>query len=153
MADAGGLPTAEHPAPDGRYPKAYDLPRWRWILRRKDVLVVPVDQCEYGLGPADGGPADRYRKRSWLVTCVRQLQDVARRCSQQHTHVELKGTDAVKKHKRTADAGRYPQRLLQAITQAMIQEALQLGAVMPKRGGELSQSRSSTEPGGGEPPP
>eukprot|EP00959_Pyramimonas_sp_CCMP1952_P199506 4172899-Pyramimonas_sp.AAC.1 len=38
IADAGTLPTAEHPAPDGRYPKAYDLDRWRQILRRKDVL-------------------------------------------------------------------------------------------------------------------
>eukprot|EP00959_Pyramimonas_sp_CCMP1952_P002790 57496-Pyramimonas_sp.AAC.1 len=54
IANAGALPTAEHPAPDGRHPKVYDLDRWRNILRRKGVLVVPVDQCEYGLGPQDG---------------------------------------------------------------------------------------------------
>ena len=107
IADAGSLPTAEHPAPDGRYPKAYDLGIWRKILRRRDVLVVPVDQCEYGLSPADAsGPEERYRKRSWLVTCVRRLQEVARRCSGAHTHVELKGTDAVTGQKRTSDAGR-----------------------------------------------
>eukprot|EP00959_Pyramimonas_sp_CCMP1952_P237843 4969896-Pyramimonas_sp.AAC.1 len=91
IADAGALPTSEHPAPDGRYPKAYDLDRWRQILRRKDVLAVPVDQCEYGLWPRDGvGGYERYRKRSWLVTCVRHLQEVARRCTRQHAHVELK---------------------------------------------------------------
>eukprot|EP00959_Pyramimonas_sp_CCMP1952_P318462 6663696-Pyramimonas_sp.AAC.1 len=58
IADAGALPTAGHPAPNGRYSKAYDLDRWRQILRRKDVLVAPVDQCEYGLGPQDGVGGD-----------------------------------------------------------------------------------------------
>ena len=46
VADGGGLPTGEHPAPDGRCPKACDLPVWRNILKRKDVPAVPVDLCE-----------------------------------------------------------------------------------------------------------
>eukprot|EP00959_Pyramimonas_sp_CCMP1952_P129610 2710315-Pyramimonas_sp.AAC.1 len=62
IANAGALPTAEHPAPGGPCPEACDLDRWRNILRRKGVLVEPVGQCECGLGPQDGGDdAQRYR--------------------------------------------------------------------------------------------
>ena len=61
-ADSGSVVTAENPTPDGRYPSAWELPCGQKVLARADVLVVPLDQCEYGLGPVDQ-PAGCYRRQ------------------------------------------------------------------------------------------
>ena len=134
IAAQGCLPTAEHPAPDNRYPKAFDLTAWKRVFKQKGVIIVPVDMCEYGLAPTDQ-PEARYRKRTWLVTMVQGLQEVSRRCQGGHEHAEIKGVDAITKLKHTEAAGRYAPELLKAITQAMVKEALELGAHLCRKGG------------------
>eukprot|EP00969_Alexandrium_andersonii_P010355 451680-Alexandrium_andersonii.AAC.1 len=50
VADAGDIPIAENPAPDALYPSAWAMPCWQRLLKRKDVVIVPLEQCEYGQG-------------------------------------------------------------------------------------------------------
>ena len=153
IATRGGLPTAEHPAPDNRYPKAFDLKAWKRIFKLKGVIIVPVDMCEYGLAPSDQ-PETRYRKRTWLVTMVQGLQEISRRCQGGHVHAEIKGVDTITGRKHTEAAGKYAPALLKAITQAMVKEALELGAHLCKKGGgqarpppSVSSGEERTEPG------
>ena len=106
VGDHCSLPTAGNPAPDGRYPAAYELKCWRWVLARPDVLLAPLGTCP--CGPPAGtateeaqGEVSRaaqalsfYRKRTWLATCVRELIQAAAHCSgagQEHQHATLAG--------------------------------------------------------------
>ena len=52
-ADHGSVPVAENTAPDGVYPKAWDLPSWKRVLARPDVVIIPTDMCEHYLQPLD----------------------------------------------------------------------------------------------------
>ena len=49
--DSGLFAWVENPAPDGLYPSMWDLPEWRRILKRRDVIIIPFDLCEHGHGP------------------------------------------------------------------------------------------------------
>ena len=58
----------EHPAPDGRYPKIWDRPRYQALKKRTGAQVIALAQCEWGLGPPDE-PEKRYQKNTfWLVS-------------------------------------------------------------------------------------
>ena len=142
IATRGGLPTAEHPAPDNRYPKAFDLKAWKRIFKLKGVIIVPVDMCEYGLAPSDQ-PETRYRKRTWLVTMVQGLQEISRRCQGGHVHAEIKGVDTITGRKHTEAAGRYAPALRRASTRGGGKGGLGRGAHWCKRGGG---GRSTTPP-------
>ncbi|CAE7205713.1 unnamed protein product [Symbiodinium sp. CCMP2592] len=45
----GAFPIAESSGKSGRYPKMWDLPWWREILRRPDVQFVEFPMCAFGL--------------------------------------------------------------------------------------------------------
>ena len=117
-ADAGAVPVAENTAPDGRYPSAWETPRWQRVLRRDDVIVVPVDQCMFGHGPPDDLEA-RYRKRTWLVTVEPELRHLAQKCDGQHRHVPLAGRREGAARTRCAEAGAYPNDLCQAVAEIL----------------------------------
>ena len=48
LLSVGKFPMVLSTAPDGSYPKVWDLPAWQTVLRRSDVEVTPLDQCAHG---------------------------------------------------------------------------------------------------------
>ena len=53
-------------APDGRYPKIWDLPCVQQMRKSTGAQVVPMCMCEWGLGPIDNA-ATRYKKATWWL--------------------------------------------------------------------------------------
>ena len=102
----------KNPAPSGRYPKIWDLPRWKALLKNPRVQKIPWACCAWNLHPSDGEPGDFYQKRSWGVcTRVEGLEArLGRACpgrSDAHRHVPLSGSAEGAKITRCQEAGQY----------------------------------------------
>ena len=56
----------------------------------------------------------RWRKRTWLVTCIKELVTAACKCTNTHEHQPLMGSMTARgmTHKVTAEAGHYPIQLV-----------------------------------------
>jgi hypothetical protein len=127
---------AENTAPDGRYPKEWDLPAWRKILRSRDVHVVPLEMCQYDLRPESGHGF--HRKRTWLVTNAPGLQALMRKCPNTHTHVPMEGRAPGAAQPRTAAAGQYTHAFARAAAESLATTAAHCNA---RLGGVALKSR------------
>jgi hypothetical protein len=123
---SGSVVVAENTAPDGRYPKAWDLPAWRKILRSRDVHVVPLEMCQYDLRPESGHGF--HRKRTWLVTNAPGLQALMRKCPNTHTHVPMEGRAPGAAQPRTAAAGQYTHAFARAAAEVLATTAAHCNA-------------------------
>ena len=56
----------ESSAPDGRYPKIWDLPSIQKLRDTTGAKVVAMSMCEWGLCPVDDAEA-KYRKETWWL--------------------------------------------------------------------------------------
>ena len=134
MLDAGGFPMAESSGCSGRYPKQWDLPCWRRILRRPDVDFVEFRMCSFGLGPPDE-PGAFYQHLTRVVfprhDAVRAV--LSRRCpgvSANHRHVALKGARPGVQITRCTEAGVYCPEFVQTVCQ-VLRDSLFVGGVGP----------------------
>eukprot|EP00974_Lingulodinium_polyedra_P023875 2310906-Lingulodinium_polyedra.AAC.1 len=121
VVDAGKFAVCEDPAPDGAYPKLWDLPGWQALLQRADVEVTAFDACAHGLRPLDGPATAFYRKKTWLVhrRCPGFRARMGRHCpgiSSQHQHVQLRGSRPGATRSRCAEAGAYPEAFCANLT-------------------------------------
>ena len=123
MLNAGGFPVAESSAPSGRYPKQWDLPRWKTILRREDVEWMDFPMCAFKLGPKDQ-PHHYYVHRTRVVfprhaPLRRALQRTCPGLSPSHQHVALKGTREGTTVTRCTEAGAYAPEFVKVIVEVL----------------------------------
>ena len=123
MLDNNGFPFAESSGSSGRYPKQWDLPRWKKVLSRPDVDWVEFRMCAFGLGPPDEENA-YYQHLTRVVfrrnAAIRAI--LSRRCpgvSPSHRHVGLKGSRPGSRVTRCTEAGVYCPQFVQAIVNAV----------------------------------
>ena len=91
LEDHGKAFIFENPAATGRCPKVWDMPSIQKMMDKTGAIILPVDMCEYGLGPPDQKEA-RYRKYTWILVSRRLLptaRSLVRRCRGGHRHVLL----------------------------------------------------------------
>ena len=123
MLDNNGFPFAESSGSSGRYPKQWDLPRWKKVLSRPDVDWVEFRMCAFGLGPPDEENA-YYQHLTRVVfrrnAAIRAI--LSRRCpgvGPSHRHVGLKGSRPGSRVTRCTEAGVYCPQFVQAIVNAV----------------------------------
>lgn len=119
MLDSGGFPIAESSGCSGRYPKQWDLPCWRRILKRPDVNYVEFRMCAFGLGPPDE-PTHFYQHLTRIVfpRCSELKAALSRQCpgvSPSHQHVALKGSRPGSTVTRCTEAGVYCEQFVRTI--------------------------------------
>ncbi|CAE6959396.1 unnamed protein product [Symbiodinium sp. CCMP2592] len=120
----GAFPIAESSGKSGRYPKMWDLPWWREILRRPDVQFVEFPMCAFGLGPPDGEGYYHHRTRLVFPRCEAFAAALSRCCpgvGAAHRHVPLAGARPGAAQSRCAEAGVYPQEFVRTVVSTLQQ--------------------------------
>ncbi|CAE7036810.1 unnamed protein product [Symbiodinium sp. CCMP2592] len=120
----GAFPIAESSGKSGRYPKMWDLPWWREILRRPDVQFVEFPMCAFGLGPPDGEGYYHHRTRLVFPRCEAFAAALSRCCpgvGAAHRHVPLAGARPGAAQSRCAEAGVYPQEFVRTVVSTLHQ--------------------------------
>ena len=65
LLDAGKFVMLENQAKSGKYPKIWDTPKWKRLLARQDVELIPWSFCAWDLKPINGASDQFYRKERW----------------------------------------------------------------------------------------
>ena len=109
------------------------------VLTHPDMEFVRVDQCEFGLMDAESGL--RHLKPTGLAgnggVMMRRL---SRRCSGQHPHERLEGSNAF--GSRTRQAGQWPEELCRAVLEGAAEEFEARGAERSAFPAEVEQLES-----------
>lgn len=100
--DNGRLFLFEHP----KTSRAFQEERMVKLMQRPGVWVCHVDMCAYGMN-VDGEGLNQ-KPTCWVTNSKKIALQLQRRCSRDHTHVNLMGGRAVK-------AAEYPKELCKAI--------------------------------------
>ena len=95
------------------------------LMSSDEIYVVDLDMCSYCLRPPDHkqlGPDVRVKKPTRLVTNVKELCAMERKCDGNRTHQEALGDcidETGKRVKRSKAAGAYPPAFCRSYAQAV----------------------------------
>ena len=105
----------ESSSPTGRYPKAWDLKSMLKLKQKTGAVIISVANCAYGLAPLDDADRPYLARRWWLVSkgLLPWAYLIARRCTKNHKHTVMEGSDGFG-HNRTRMAAYYTPQLCEA---------------------------------------
>ena len=109
LSDHGKLFLLENQAPDGQYPKCWDMPAMQQAIEYTKAVIIPGSMCEHGLAPPDK-PSARHQKHYWLLVHPDLAPFAAtlwRVCTNTHEHVLLAGHVPGTSQRRSQLAGVY----------------------------------------------
>ena len=146
MLDTGGFPVAESSGTSSRYPKMWNLPRWRAILQREDVDWVQFPMCAFQLGPPD-------QETAFYVHCTRVVfpkheplrNALLRQCpgvTPDHQHVPLKGARPGCSVSRCREAGQYAWNFVHTVV-SVLQSTLNGGGQTSSQDARAGSGRDS----------